>query len=177
MPVSAIMERTPVIAALEGGVLTLMLNRPHRLNAMNNALIEAMNHELARAKADPDIRAVLLTGIGRGFCAGADLAGGGTVDPAANVPPDLGANMDRIFNPMIRAMRALPKPIIGAVNGVAAGGGANFALACDIVVAARSARFDQAFVRISLVPDLGGTFFLPKSVGDARARGLAMLGS
>jgi 2-(1,2-epoxy-1,2-dihydrophenyl)acetyl-CoA isomerase len=177
MPVCHAMDRTPVIAALEGGVLTLMLNRPQRLNAMNNALIEAMNHELARAHADPDIRAVLLTGIGRGFCAGADLAGGGTVDSTANVPPDLGANMDKIFNPMIRAMRALPKPIIGAVNGVAAGGGANFALACDIVLAARSARFDQAFVRISLVPDLGGTFFLPKSVGDARARGLAMLGS
>jgi 2-(1,2-epoxy-1,2-dihydrophenyl)acetyl-CoA isomerase len=171
------MDQTPVIAALEGGVLTLMLNRPQRLNAMSNALIEAMNHELARARDDADIRCVLLTGTGRGFCAGADLAGGGTVDSAANVPPDLGANMDRLFNPMIRAMRSLPKPIVGAINGVAAGGGANLALACDIVVAARSARFDQAFVRISLLPDLGGTFFLPRTVGDARARGLAMLGS
>ena len=101
------MERTPVIAALEGGVLTLMLNRPQRLNAMSNALIEAMNHELARAREDADIRCVLLTGLGRGFCAGADLAGGGTVDSTANVAPDLGANMDRIFNPMIRAMREL----------------------------------------------------------------------
>ena len=170
------MERTPVIAALEGGVLTLMLNRPQRLNAMNNALIEAMNHELARARDDADIRCVLLTGLGRGFCAGADLAGGGTVDSTANVAPDLGANMDRIFNPMIRAMRELPKPIVGAINGVAAGGGANFALACDIILAARSSRFDQAFVRISLMPDLGGTWFLPRTVGDARARGLAMLG-
>lgn len=171
------MEKTPVIAALEGGVLTLMLNRPQRLNAMSNALIDAMNHELARARDDSDIRAVLLTGIGRGFCAGADLAGGGTVDSTAAEPPDIGANMDRIFNPMIRAMRALPKPIVAAVNGVAAGGGANLALACDIVLAARSARFDQAFVRISLMPDLGGTWFLPHTVGDARARGLAMLGS
>jgi 2-(1,2-epoxy-1,2-dihydrophenyl)acetyl-CoA isomerase len=171
------MERTPVIAALEGGVLTLMLNRPQRLNAMSDALIEAMNHELARAKNDPDIRCVLLTGLGRGFCAGADLSGGGTVDATMNVPPDLGAGMDRIFNPMIRAMRELPKPIVGAINGVAAGGGANLALACDIVLAARSSRFDQAFVRISLLPDLGGTYFLPKSVGDARARALAMLGS
>lgn len=171
------MEKTPVIAVLESGVLTLMLNRPHRLNAMSNALIDAMNHELARARDDSDIRAVLLTGIGRGFCAGADLAGGGTVDAAASAPPDLGANMDRIFNPMIRAMRELPKPIVAAVNGVAAGGGANLALACDIVLAARSAKFDQAFVRISLLPDLGGTWFLPHSVGDARARGLAMLGS
>ena len=84
--------------------------------------------------------------------------------------------MDRLFNPMIRAMRALPKPIVGAINGVAAGGGANLALACDIILAARSSRFDQAFVRISLMPDLGGTWFLPRTVGDARARGLAMLG-
>jgi len=171
------MERTPVIAALEAGVLTLTLNRPQRLNAMSDALIEAMNHELARARDDADIRAVLLTGIGRGFCAGADLSGGGTVDASTNAPPDLGANMDRLFNPMIRAMRALPKPIVGAINGVAAGGGANFALACDIVLAARSARFDQAFVRISLMPDLGGTYFLPHLVGDARARALAMLGT
>jgi len=171
------MEETPVLSAVTDGVLTLTLNRPQRLNAMNNALIEAMNRELARAKDDPAIRAVLLTGAGRGFCAGADLAGGGTVDSNAKEPPDLGANMDRIFNPMIRAMRALPKPIVGAINGVAAGGGANFALACDIVLAARSARFDQAFVRISLIPDLGGTWFLPHLVGDARARALAMLGT
>jgi 2-(1,2-epoxy-1,2-dihydrophenyl)acetyl-CoA isomerase len=171
------MDRTPVIAALEGGVLTLMLNRPQRLNAMSPALIEAMNHELGRARDDKDIRAVLLTGIGRGFCAGADLANGGPGDPDAGGQPDLGAAMDRLFNPMIRAMRALPKPIVAAVNGVAAGGGANLALACDIVLAARSARFDQAFVRISLLPDLGGTWFLPHTVGDARARALAMLGS
>jgi 2-(1,2-epoxy-1,2-dihydrophenyl)acetyl-CoA isomerase len=177
MPVFAAMERTPVIAALEGGVLTLMLNRPQRLNAMSSALIEAMNHELTRARDDQDIRAVVLTGLGRGFCAGADLAASGPIDPAANEPTDLGAAMDRLFNPMIRAMRALPKPIVAAVNGVAAGGGANLALACDIVLAARSARFDQAFVRISLLPDLGGTWFLPHTVGDARARALAMLGS
>jgi 2-(1,2-epoxy-1,2-dihydrophenyl)acetyl-CoA isomerase len=171
------MDKTPVIAALEGGVLTLLLNRPQRLNAMSPALIEAMNHELGRARDDRDIRAVLLTGIGRGFCAGADLAGSGPGDPDADGQPDLGAAMDRLFNPMIRAMRALPKPIVAAVNGVAAGGGANLALACDIVLAARSARFDQAFVRISLMPDLGGTWFLPHTVGDARARALAMLGS
>jgi len=177
MPVSGAMDRTPVIAVREAGVLTLMLNRPQRLNAMSPQLIEAMNHELARAGDDRDIRAVLLTGIGRGFCAGADLAGSGPGDPDADGRPDLGAEMDRIFNPMIRAMRALPKPIVAAVNGVAAGGGANLALACDIVLAARSARFDQAFVRISLIPDLGGTWFLPHTVGDARARALAMLGS
>ena len=171
------MEETPVLAVLDDGVLTLTLNRPQRLNAMNNALIEAMIRELARAKEDPAIRAVLLTGTGRGFCAGADLAGGGTIDSTAATAPDLGVNMDRLFNPMIRAMRALPKPIVGAINGVAAGGGANLALACDILIAARSARFDQAFVRISLIPDLGGTYFLPHNVGDARARALAMLGA
>jgi 2-(1,2-epoxy-1,2-dihydrophenyl)acetyl-CoA isomerase len=170
------MDETPVLSALESGVLTLTLNRPQRLNAMNNPLIEAMNRELARAHDDANIRAVLLTGTGRGFCAGADLAGGSPVDFAVG-PPDLGADMERIFNPMIRAMRALPKPIVGAINGVAAGGGANFALACDIVLAARSARFDQAFVRISLMPDLGGTYFLPHTVGEARARALAMLGT
>lgn len=171
------MEETPVLAALEGGVLTLTLNRPQRLNAMSHGLIEAMNRELARARDDSAVRAVLLTGTGRGFCAGADLAGPGPGDPATDGQRDVGAVMDRIFNPMIRAMRALPKPIVAAVNGVAAGGGANLALACDIVVAARSARFDQAFVRISLIPDLGGTWFLPHTVGDARARALAMLGS
>jgi 2-(1,2-epoxy-1,2-dihydrophenyl)acetyl-CoA isomerase len=171
------MDRTPVIAILESGVLTLILNRPQRLNAMSPGLIDAMNHELSRARLDPDIRAVLLTGVGRGFCAGADLAGGGPGVPDRDGKPDLGAGLDQRFNPMIRAMRALPKPIVAAVNGVAAGGGANLALACDIVLAARSARFDQAFVRISLMPDLGGTWFLPHMVGDARARALAMLGT
>jgi 2-(1,2-epoxy-1,2-dihydrophenyl)acetyl-CoA isomerase len=102
------MEGNPVLAALDGGVLTLTLNRPERLNAMNNPLIEAMNRELARARNDDKIRAVLLTGTGRAFCAGADLVGGGPIDSTASTPPDLGADMDRIFNPMIRAMRGLP---------------------------------------------------------------------
>jgi 2-(1,2-epoxy-1,2-dihydrophenyl)acetyl-CoA isomerase len=171
------MDRTPVIAVRENGVLTLILNRPKRLNAMSADLIDAMNHELGCAARDPGIRAVLLTGTGRGFCAGADLAGGGPGVPGSDGKPDLGAGLDQRFNPMIRAMRELPKPIVAAVNGVAAGGGANLALACDIVLAARSARFDQAFVRISLLPDLGGTWFLPHIVGDARARALAMLGA
>lgn len=171
------MDQTPVTVALEGGVLALTLNRPERLNAMNPALIEAVKHQLARARDDKDIRTVLLTGIGRGFCAGADLSGSGPGDAGSDGKPDVGAAMDRLFNPMIRALRSLPKPVVAAVNGVAAGGGANLALACDIVLAARSARFDQAFVRISLIPDLGGTWFLPHIVGDARARALAMLGS
>ena len=160
------MEETPVLAALESGVLTLTLNRPQRLNAMSHALIEAVIAEIARARADEAVRCVLLTGTGRGFCAGADLAGAGPGLLGPDGKPDLGIAMDRIFNPMIRAIRDLPKPVIAAVNGVAAGGGANLALACDIVLAARSARFDQAFVRISLIPDLGGTWFLPHTVGD-----------
>ncbi|MGQ0583414.1 MAG: 2-(1,2-epoxy-1,2-dihydrophenyl)acetyl-CoA isomerase PaaG [Reyranella sp.] len=171
------MEETPVLAALESGVLTLTLNRPQRLNAMSHPLIEAMIAQFARARDDEAVRAVLLTGTGRGFCAGADLAGSGPGVVGPDGKPDLGVAMDRMFNPMIRAIRALPKPVVAAVNGVAAGGGANLALACDIVLAARSARFDQAFVRISLIPDLGGTWFLPHTVGDARARALAMLGT
>ncbi|MDI1283400.1 MAG: 2-(1,2-epoxy-1,2-dihydrophenyl)acetyl-CoA isomerase PaaG [Reyranella sp.] len=171
------MEETPLLAALESGVLTLTLNRPQRLNAMSQPLIAAVIAEIARARTDDSVRCVLLTGTGRGFCAGADLAGSGTGALDADGKPDLGVVMDRLYNPMIRAIRDLPKPVVAAVNGVAAGGGANLALACDIVLAARSARFDQAFVRISLIPDLGGTWFLPHTVGDARARALAMLGT
>ena len=171
------MEETPVLAALDGGVLELTLNRPARLNAMSQPLIAAMIEQIERARTDPAVRAVLLTGTGRGFCAGADLAGSGTGVLDAQGRPDLGAVMEQLYNPLIRAIREVPKPVIAAVNGVAAGGGANLALACDIVLAARSARFDQAFVRISLIPDLGGTYFLPHTVGDARARALAMLGT
>jgi 2-(1,2-epoxy-1,2-dihydrophenyl)acetyl-CoA isomerase len=171
------MDEMPVISTLDGGVLTLRLNRPERLNAMSQPLIAALIEGIDRACGDAAIRCVLLTGTGRGFCAGADLAGTGTGNLGPDGKPDLGAVMEKLYNPMIRAIRDLPKPVVGAVNGVAAGGGANLALACDIVLAARSARFDQAFVRISLLPDLGGTWFLPHIVGDARARALAMLGA
>lgn len=177
MPLLPAMEETPVLAAVESGVLTLTLNRPQRLNAMSQTLIASLKEQIERARGDAAIRAVLLTGAGRGFCAGADLAGTGTGNPGPDGKPDLGEVMERLYNPLIRAIRELPKPVIGAVNGVAAGGGANLALACDILLAARSARFDQAFVRISLLPDLGGTYFLPHNVGDARARALAMLGA
>jgi len=171
------MDEMPVIAALDGGVLTLTLNRPQRLNAMSQPLIASLREQIERARTDAAIRCVLLTGTGRGFCAGADLAGTGTGAIGPDGKPDLGEVMERAYNPLMRAIREVPKPVIGAINGVAAGGGANLALACDIVLAARSARFDQAFVRISLIPDLGGTYFLPHIVGDARARALAMLGT
>jgi 2-(1,2-epoxy-1,2-dihydrophenyl)acetyl-CoA isomerase len=169
-------KETPLIATLEQGVLALTLNRPERLNAMTEELIGQLVEQFDRALGEEEIRAVLLTGAGRAFCAGADLASGGTGPTGADGKPDLGAIMDRLYNPLIRAIRDLPKPVIAAVNGVAAGGGANLALAADIVLAARSARFDQAFVRISLIPDLGGTYFLPHTVGDARARALGLLG-
>ena len=171
------MTEYPVLVDVADGVMSLTLNRPDRLNAMSQGLIVAINNELDRARDDAAIRAVLITGTGRGFCAGADLSDSGPGEAGADGKPDLGTAMDSTFNPMIKRIRALPKPVIAAVNGVAAGGGANLALAADIVVAARSARFDQAFVRISLIPDLGGTWFLPHTVGDARARGLAMLGT
>ena len=158
---------------LEGGVLTLTLNRPERLNALNAALIEALSAGIKRAGTDPECRAVLITGAGRGFCAGADLANRAFAPGEAR--PDLGQALENGLNPIIRGIRNLPKPVVCAVNGPAAGAGANIALACDIVLAAKSAQFLQAFARIGLIPDAGGTFVLPRLIGDARARALMML--
>ncbi|MDD2860643.1 MAG: 2-(1,2-epoxy-1,2-dihydrophenyl)acetyl-CoA isomerase PaaG [Acidiphilium sp.] len=155
----------------EGAVRVLTLNRPDKLNALNPALHEALAGAFAAIEADEAVRAVLLTGAGRGFCAGADLG-----QNLGGEMRDLGASIDAHYNPLVRRMRGLGKPVVAAVNGVAAGAGANLALAADIVVACDSATFTQAFVRIGLMPDAGGTFFLPHLVGDARARGLAMLG-
>jgi len=148
------------------------LNRPDRLNSFN----ETMHHSLARAlddaAGDVDCRAVLLTGAGRGFCAGQDLSDVAAGDGAA---PDLGVTIEKFYNPLVRRIRALNKPVICAVNGTAAGAGANIAFACDIVLAARSAKFIQSFAKIGLVPDSGGTWLLPRLIGDARATALAML--
>jgi 2-(1,2-epoxy-1,2-dihydrophenyl)acetyl-CoA isomerase len=157
----------------ENGVLTLTLNRPERLNALNGALIEALAAGIKRAGTDPECRAVLITGAGRGFCAGADLANRAFAPGDAR--PDLGQALEKGLNPIIRGIRNLPKPVVCAVNGPAAGAGANIALACDIVLAAKSAQFLQAFARIGLIPDAGGTFVLPRLIGDARARALMML--
>ena len=158
---------------LEAGVLTLTLNRPERLNALNAAMTQALSAAIGRAAADPDCRAVLITGAGRGFCAGADLVDRAIAPGGAR--PDLGQTLDKGLNPLIRAIRGLPKPVVCAVNGPAAGAGANLALACDIVLAAKSAQFLQAFARIGLIPDAGGTFVVPRLVGEARARALMML--
>jgi 2-(1,2-epoxy-1,2-dihydrophenyl)acetyl-CoA isomerase len=158
---------------LEGGVLTLTLNRPERLNALNAAMIEELAAGIKRAATAPECRAVLITGAGRGFCAGADLAN--RAFTPGGVRPDLGAALESGINPIIRGIRNLPKPVVCAVNGPAAGAGANIALSCDIVLAAKSAQFLQAFARIGLIPDAGGTFVLPRLIGDARARALMML--
>lgn len=156
------------------GYHRLILNRPDKLNALNRPMLQALIAALDRAGADPACRAVILTGAGRGFCAGQEL--GPEVMPGADGPADLGALADRHHHAVVRRIRALPKPVIAAVNGVAAGAGASFALACDIVLAASSARFVQAFARIGLVPDSGASFFLPRLIGDARARAAILLG-
>jgi 2-(1,2-epoxy-1,2-dihydrophenyl)acetyl-CoA isomerase len=127
---------------------------------------------LGRVESDAAIRALLVTDAGRGFCAGQDL---GDRRPGDGPPRDLGASLDTFYNPLVRRLRALPFPVIAAVNGTAAGAGANLALHCDIVLAARSAKFIQAFAKLGLVPDSGGTWLLPRLVGAARARGLVLL--
>lgn len=155
------------------GYAVVTLNRPEKLNAFNERLHAELAEALARVEAEPSIRALLLTGAGRGFCAGQDLSDRSFPTGEA---PDLGATLERLYNPLVRRLRALPKPVVCAVNGVAAGAGANLALACDLVLAARSARFIQAFCRIGLIPDCGGTYLLPRLVGEARAKALALLG-
>jgi 2-(1,2-epoxy-1,2-dihydrophenyl)acetyl-CoA isomerase len=162
-----------VLVSADAGVLSITLNRPDKLNALNPEMHARLREALERAADDAEIRALLLTGAGRGFCTGQDLA---ERDVSAGAAPiDLSVSLGSHYNPLVRRMRALPKPIVCAVNGVAAGAGANIALACDIVIAARSAAFVQAFAKIGLVPDSGGTYFLPRLVGSARAMGLALL--
>jgi 2-(1,2-epoxy-1,2-dihydrophenyl)acetyl-CoA isomerase len=161
-----------VLVSVDAGVLTVTLNRPEKLNALNPEMHRLLRAALERAIDEPEIRAVLLTGAGRGFCSGQDLA---ERDVSAGAAIDLSVWLGEYYNPLVRRLRALPKPIVCAVNGVAAGAGANIALACDLVIAARSATFVQAFARLGLVPDAGGTYFLPRLVGTARAMGLALL--
>jgi 2-(1,2-epoxy-1,2-dihydrophenyl)acetyl-CoA isomerase len=163
-----------VLFASADGVAELTLNRPERLNAFTEAMHRELAAHLDRIEGDPSLRAVLLTGAGRAFCAGQDLSE--RVMGEGDGPPDLGDTLERLYNPLVRRIRGLNRPIVCAVNGVAAGAGANIALACDIVLAARSAVFIQAFCRIGLIPDSGGTWLVPRLVGEARARALALLG-
>jgi len=162
-----------VLISLEAGVQTITLNRPDKLNAFIPEMHQELRRALEQALDDAAIRAVLLTGAGRAFCAGQDLSQR-KVDPGA-APIDLSVSLGSYYNPLVRRLRELPKPVVCAVNGVAAGAGANIALACDVVLAARSASFVQSFARLGLVPDSGGTWFLPRLVGPARAMGLALL--
>ncbi|MCZ8181435.1 MAG: 2-(1,2-epoxy-1,2-dihydrophenyl)acetyl-CoA isomerase PaaG [Beijerinckiaceae bacterium] len=166
-------EPSPVLLETHGALAIVTLNRPDRLNSFNEAQHRALKAAIDALAADPGCRAIILTGAGRGFCAGQDLSD--RVQPEGGAAPDLGSTLETFYNPLIRTIRALPKPVIAAVNGVAAGAGANLALACDIVLAAKSAKFIQAFSKIGLVPDSGGTWMLPRLVGEARAKALTML--
>src|SRR5690606_26541949 len=139
------MDEAPILVDKRDGYRVVTLNRPHRLNAFDEAMHHALRAALDEAGSDPSCRALLLTGAGRGFCAGQDLS---TRAAAINKRPDLGASLENFYNPLVRRLRSLPFPVVAAVNGVAAGAGANIALNCDIVLAARSARFVQSFARI-----------------------------
>jgi len=163
----------PILIDNRGAWRIVMLNRPDRLNSFNETMHRALAKALDEAAEDIECRAVLLTGCGRGFCAGQDL---NDVTVAEGVLRDLGVTIDKFYNPLVRRIRALSKPVICAVNGTAAGAGANIAFACDIVLAARSAKFIQSFAKVGLVPDSGGTWLLPRLIGEARAKALAMTG-
>lgn len=163
-----------IIFEVDEGVGRLTLNRPDRLNSFTVQMHGEVSVALTQVEDDPSIRALLLTGAGRGFCAGQDLADRAVAPGGA--PVDLGDSIERYYAPLIRRLTCLDKPVVCAVNGVAAGAGANIALACDIVIAASSAKFIQSFANIGLIPDSGGTWVLPRLVGQARALGLAMTG-
>ena len=165
-------SETPILSETRTGYRVITLNRPDKLNAFNEAMHQALRKAIEDAEADEDCRALLITGAGHGFCTGQDLSDR-LAKPGETVV--LGGALEAHYNPLVRKLRALPFPVVAAVNGVAAGAGCNIALACDIVIASLKATFIQSFARVGLVPDSGGTWFLPRLVGDARARGLALL--
>jgi 2-(1,2-epoxy-1,2-dihydrophenyl)acetyl-CoA isomerase len=159
---------------IKDGVAQLTLNRPDKLNSFTQAMHLEVREALAQLRADKTVRVLVLTGAGRGFCAGQDLSDR-AVEPGAK-GVDLGDSVEKFYAPLVLALRDLPMPVICAVNGVAAGAGANLALAADIVLAAKSASFVEVFCKLGLIPDTGGTWILPRLIGHARATGLAMLG-
>jgi len=163
-----------IVFAIENGVARLTLNRPDKLNSFNVAMHLEVREALKRLASAEDARVLVLTGAGRGFCAGQDLADRAVAPGAAAV--DLGESVQKFYAPLVLALRGLPMPVLCAVNGVAAGAGANLAFACDIVIAAKSATFIEPFCKLGLIPDTGGTYFLPRLVGTGRAMGLALLG-
>lgn len=166
------MDESSVLVDVRKGYRVITLNRPQRLNSFTEDMHVALKQALDDAESDSSCRALMITGAGRGFCAGQDL-NDRLAKPGETIV--LGGTLEHYYNPLIRRLRAMPFPVVAAVNGIAAGAGANIALACDIVVASKSASFLQAFAKIGLVPDSGGTWFLPRLVGPARARGLALL--
>lgn len=169
------MAYTFIVVDIESGVMRITLNRPDVLNSFHLAMAQELHQALDVARAErKSIRAVLVTGAGRGFCAGQDLSA--VPSPTKDRILDLGIIVRQTYNPVITAIRKLDMPVVCAVNGVAAGAGANLALACDIVIASESASFIQSFTKIGLVPDTGGTFFLPRAVGLQMATALMMLG-
>ncbi|OZI24990.1 2-(1,2-epoxy-1,2-dihydrophenyl)acetyl-CoA isomerase [Bordetella genomosp. 7] len=161
-----------ILFELSGGIARLTLNRPDKLNSFTAAMHGEVADALARVEAE-GARVLVITGAGRGFCAGQDL---NERQVSNGVPPDLGETVDKYYAPLVRRLQALPMPVLVGVNGVAAGAGANLALAGDIVIAKESASFIQSFCKLGLIPDTGGTYALPRLVGRARAMGLALLG-
>jgi 2-(1,2-epoxy-1,2-dihydrophenyl)acetyl-CoA isomerase len=161
-----------ILLDIAAGVATITLNRPDKLNAFTGEMHAELKQAMQIIRADRGVRVLMITGAGRGFCAGQDLSERmmGNSETA-----DVGSSLEKNYNPLLKELRALPYPVICAVNGVAAGAGCNLVLACDIVIAARSAAFIQAFSRIGLIPDAGGTYTLPRLVGTARAMAAAML--
>ncbi|MCH8619100.1 2-(1,2-epoxy-1,2-dihydrophenyl)acetyl-CoA isomerase PaaG [Undibacterium sp. TS12] len=164
-----------ILFDIRDGIAHLTLNRPDKLNSFTVAMHLEIQAALAAIRADDSVRVMVLTGAGRGFCAGQDLSDRAV--SAEGEAPDLGASVEKYYSPLVLALRNLPIPVICAVNGVAAGAGANLPLACDIVLAARSASFVEVFCKLGLIPDTGGTYFLPRALGTARAMGAAMLGA
>lgn len=165
------MDEDPIVVERRAGYRVITLNRPRRLNAFTEAMHKALRDAIGDAETDDACRALLLTGAGRGFCAGQDL---NDRLSKAGETSELGGALEAYYNPLVRKLRELPFPVVAAVNGVAAGAGCNIALACDIVLAARTATFVQSFAKIGLVPDSGGTWILPRLIGPARARALAL---
>lgn len=168
------MDYQTIIVEVKNAVGYLIFNRPKQLNSFNETMHQEVYTVLKAWSKDQAIRAIVISAEGRGFCAGQDL-NDRVVDPNADAP-DLGLSIEKYYNPLIKLITEMPKPVICAVNGVAAGAGANIALACDLVLAAESASFIQVFCRLGLIPDSGGTWFLPRLVGRAQAMGLALLG-
>ncbi|TAM09146.1 MAG: 2-(1,2-epoxy-1,2-dihydrophenyl)acetyl-CoA isomerase [Nevskiaceae bacterium] len=169
------MSETPILFECAAGIARITLNRPDKLNSFNVAMHEALRDAITAVRADKTARVLLITGAGRAFCAGQDL--GDRTVAAGGERVDLGHTVATYYAPLVKSLRALPLPVVCAVNGVAAGAGANLALACDLVLAKRSAKFIEPFCKLGLIPDTGGTYFLPRLLGTARAMGVAMTGA